>query len=121
LTVSSFYSVFVTSDMAKMMARFARTGSMRMVHHFESADFDYYVMSDNSDNKTDFIQFKNMDVKGAFYAVRINTDDYNQMAAILRENGFSVTDTRVETERMKLGLFVSENKEPNILLFEHKK
>jgi len=121
MVVSSFYTVFVTANMEKMLKRFSKTGSLKVQHHFETKEFDYYVMSDNSGNNTDFIQFKNIEMKDGFYAVRMNTDNFEQMAAILYDNEFEIEGKIEDNQHVKLAKFVSKNNEPSILLFEHKK
>ncbi len=94
---------------------------LKIVHHFENDQFDYYVMKDQSGNSTDLIQFKNKEVKEGFYAIRINVNDFDEMKSALEKVGYTLKeDENVETESFKLGFLVSATGAPSILLFEHK-
>lgn len=121
MVISSFYSVFTTTRIQLYMKMLEGRDGLKIVHHFENDEFDYYVMKDQSGNSTDLIQFKNKEVKEGFYAIRINVNDFDEMKAALEKVGYTLEeDKNVETESFKLGFLVSATGAPNILLFEHK-
>ncbi len=121
MVISSFYSVFTTTRIQLYMKMLEGKAGLKIVHHFENDEFDYYVMKDSVGNSTDLIQFKNKKVKEGFYAIRINVNDFDEMVSALQKVGYSLKDDEtVETDSFKLGFLVSATGAPNILLFEHK-
>lgn len=121
MVISSFYSVFTTTRIQLYMKMLEGRAGLKIEHHFENDEFDYYVMKDNAGNSTDLIQFKNKEVKEGFYAIRINVNDFAEMVDALQKVGYVLKEDEIkETEAFKIGLLDSATEAPNILLFEHK-
>lgn len=78
-------------------------------------------MEDASGNATDFIQFKNREVKEGFFAFRVNVNNFDRMKLILTENGYAQSGESIETGSTQYAMFVSSCGEPSVMLFYHKK
>ena len=121
MVVSSMYSVFSTNRMDVLLKKFEKYGALSLKHHLKNDVFDYYIMEDASGNCTDFIQFKNKEVKEGFFALRMNVNNYDRMEMLLTESGYTQSGKVIETDTAKYAHFVSAGDEPDIMLFHHKK
>ena len=121
MVVSSMYSVFSTNRMDALLEQFEKIGALSLKHHLKNDAFDYYIMEDASGNSTDFIQFKNKEVKEGFFAFRMNVNNYDRMEMLLTERGYAQSGSLIETDTAKYAHFVSADGEPDVMLFYHKK
>ena len=108
MVISSFYSVFTTTRIQLYMKMLEGRAGLKIEHHFENDEFDYYVMKDNAGNSTDLIQFKNKEVKEGFYAIRINVNDFAEMVDALQKVGYVLKEN--EDEKYAFPYFTERNK-----------
>jgi len=121
MKISSYYAIMSTSKMDELINFFNKVGSLSVKHHMEFDEFDYYVMVDKTGNNTDFIQYKNKKMPEGFLAIRQNTDNFDEFAALLKEEDYVVEGGIIENDNVKCGLFVSKRGEVSTFIIEHKK
>ena len=85
--VSSCYPVFAGKNPERGIEVLTKSFNLQVAHHFKSELMEYYVLKDANGNHMDLMRHNMVDDLG-FFGMRLNVDDFDEMVAFLKAQGY---------------------------------